>query len=267
MIRSIQLRNFKSFGPNSTPIHLKALNVCIGPNGSGKSNFLDAFRFLSQIPQGVQHTLDGVPEHLLKRSASSEPSEIHIFAEHGGERLEFHTRWAPDVTSIRRTVFLKERICVEGELGGCHEMANRSILKEQDFPEVENYLRAIESNVLLDCGEGPIIDDTSQLQEMNSYLAKFLGGAELREGERIRRYRRASLWEDGVQKSFPSRGTRRFLGLCGRGCCCGIQGRFRFWILAVVMRGLSGRYSRTRGYGRTRELMRLRQVYRRLGKN
>jgi len=48
-IRSIQLKNFLSFGPDSEEIKLEPLNVLIGANTSGKSNFLDAFRFLRDL--------------------------------------------------------------------------------------------------------------------------------------------------------------------------------------------------------------------------
>lgn len=48
LLRAISLRNILSFGPDTPPLELRALNVLIGPNGSGKSNLLDAltvFRF------------------------------------------------------------------------------------------------------------------------------------------------------------------------------------------------------------------------------
>lgn len=45
-IRTLQLRNLLSFGPDSLPIELGPLNVLIGPNGSGKSNFVEAIDLL-----------------------------------------------------------------------------------------------------------------------------------------------------------------------------------------------------------------------------
>ena len=45
-IRTLRLRNLLSFGPDSGPIELGALNVLIGPNGSGKSNIIEAVDLL-----------------------------------------------------------------------------------------------------------------------------------------------------------------------------------------------------------------------------
>ena len=45
-IRTLQLRNLLSFGPDTPPIELGPLNVLIGPNGSGKSNFIEAIDLL-----------------------------------------------------------------------------------------------------------------------------------------------------------------------------------------------------------------------------
>ncbi len=45
-IRTLRLQNLLSFGPDSTPIELGALNVLIGPNGSGKSNVIEAIDLL-----------------------------------------------------------------------------------------------------------------------------------------------------------------------------------------------------------------------------
>ena len=45
-IRTLQLRNLLSFGPDSAPIEFGPLNVLIGPNGSGKSNVIEAINLL-----------------------------------------------------------------------------------------------------------------------------------------------------------------------------------------------------------------------------
>lgn len=50
LLRSITLRNILSFGPDTPPLELRALNVLIGPNGSGKSNLLDAVELLRVSP-------------------------------------------------------------------------------------------------------------------------------------------------------------------------------------------------------------------------
>ncbi len=46
LLKTLQLKNFLSFGENSPAIELRSLNVVIGPNGSGKSNVVEAIRFV-----------------------------------------------------------------------------------------------------------------------------------------------------------------------------------------------------------------------------
>ena len=52
-LRSIQLRNLLSFGPDTPELELKSLNVLIGPNGSGKSNLIDAISLLQAAPRDL----------------------------------------------------------------------------------------------------------------------------------------------------------------------------------------------------------------------
>jgi predicted ATPase len=59
VIKSLRLRNFLSFGPNSEAVPLGPLNILIGRNGSGKSNFLHAFGILQSIPTDVSGYLRG----------------------------------------------------------------------------------------------------------------------------------------------------------------------------------------------------------------
>jgi predicted ATPase len=64
-IRSLTLRNFLSFGPESSTIELGPLNVLIGPNGSGKSNLLEAIGVFRATPTNVSrpiHELGGPTE-------------------------------------------------------------------------------------------------------------------------------------------------------------------------------------------------------------
>ena len=49
LLRSITLRNILSFGPDTPPLELRALNVLIGPNGSGKSNLLACLSLLPAL--------------------------------------------------------------------------------------------------------------------------------------------------------------------------------------------------------------------------
>ena len=50
LIKSLQIKNLLSFGPNAELVPLRQLNVLIGPNGSGKSNFLEAISLLQAAP-------------------------------------------------------------------------------------------------------------------------------------------------------------------------------------------------------------------------
>lgn len=49
-LRSIQPVNLLSFGPETEPIKLQALNILIGANGCGKSNFIEIIGLLKDLP-------------------------------------------------------------------------------------------------------------------------------------------------------------------------------------------------------------------------
>lgn len=53
LIKSLQLANLLSYGPDHPPIELKPLNVLVGANGSGKSNFLEAISLLQAAPDQI----------------------------------------------------------------------------------------------------------------------------------------------------------------------------------------------------------------------
>ena len=59
VIREICLQNLLSFGPETKPLKLGALNVLIGPNGSGKSNFLEAIGLLQAAPKELAAPIRG----------------------------------------------------------------------------------------------------------------------------------------------------------------------------------------------------------------
>ena len=60
LIERLKLTNLLSFGPDSSALDLRPLNVLIGPNGSGKSNFIEAISLLSAAPKDMaQHIDDG----------------------------------------------------------------------------------------------------------------------------------------------------------------------------------------------------------------
>ena len=51
LLQSLTLRNVLSFGPDTPPLELNALNVLIGANGSGKSNLIDCVGLFQSAPE------------------------------------------------------------------------------------------------------------------------------------------------------------------------------------------------------------------------
>ena len=69
LLKSIRLRNFLSYGPNTPEVELLPLNVIIGPNSSGKSNLLEAIDILRAMPSDVTQPIregGGVEDYLWK---------------------------------------------------------------------------------------------------------------------------------------------------------------------------------------------------------
>ncbi len=54
LLKSITLKNFLSFGPNSETVDLGPLNLIVGANGTGKSNLLEAVDLLRAAPNDIQ---------------------------------------------------------------------------------------------------------------------------------------------------------------------------------------------------------------------
>lgn len=73
LIKSLQLTNLLSFGPETPALELHPLNVLIGPNGSGKSNFLEALALLQAAPRLLTTPIrdGGGVEDWLHKSAES----------------------------------------------------------------------------------------------------------------------------------------------------------------------------------------------------
>ena len=69
LLRQLHLKNLLSYGPESEPLALGALNVLIGPNGSGKSNLLEAIALLRAAPGDMRAVVrkgGGVSEWIWK---------------------------------------------------------------------------------------------------------------------------------------------------------------------------------------------------------
>ena len=77
LLRSITLRNILSFGPDTPPLELRALNVLIGPNGSGKSNLLDAVELLKKAPDAENLRAALKADHWMHK-AKPEADTINI---------------------------------------------------------------------------------------------------------------------------------------------------------------------------------------------
>ena len=78
-IRTLQLRNLLSFGPDTQQVELGALNVLIGPNGSGKSNVLEVIDLLKASATDLVKPVragGGVDEWLWKGSESMPVAEV-----------------------------------------------------------------------------------------------------------------------------------------------------------------------------------------------
>jgi predicted ATPase len=85
LLKSIRLRNFLSYGSNTTETELSPLNVLIGPNGSGKSNLIEAIDVLRSTPSDVTRPIregGGVEDWLWKgvSSKGTPTAEIDITA-------------------------------------------------------------------------------------------------------------------------------------------------------------------------------------------
>ena len=57
VIRSIQLQNILSYGPDTPGFELGPLNIIIGPNASGKSNLIEALSLIAAAPRDIQAPL------------------------------------------------------------------------------------------------------------------------------------------------------------------------------------------------------------------
>ncbi len=69
LLRRLAPRNLLSFGPQSQPVALGALNVLVGPNGSGKSNLIEAVALLRAAAGDLRAVLrrgGGVSEWIWK---------------------------------------------------------------------------------------------------------------------------------------------------------------------------------------------------------
>ena len=84
MLKSIHLRNFLSFGPDSEAIPLRSLNLLIGANGSGKSNLLEGIALMQSAPGQLNAPIregGGVRDWLWKGTKKSAVASLEIVVE------------------------------------------------------------------------------------------------------------------------------------------------------------------------------------------
>jgi predicted ATPase len=115
MLESIMMRNFLSYGPDSTVIPLRSLNVIIGPNGSGKSNLLEAISLMQSAPGQLNAPIregGGVRDWLWKGQDNLPVASLEIVVKSGrnsGQVLPLRYRF--DFTeSGKRFEIVDERI-------------------------------------------------------------------------------------------------------------------------------------------------------------
>lgn len=80
LLQFIKLTNFLSFGPETTPIDLKSLNILIGINGVGKSNLIEAVALMRATPMDIGAVVrkgGGASEWIWKGKRNS-PATIEI---------------------------------------------------------------------------------------------------------------------------------------------------------------------------------------------
>lgn len=131
LIRSIQMRNFLSYGPDSDVIPLKSLNLIIGPNGSGKSNLLEGIALMQSAPGQLNEPIregGGVRDWLWKGTDKPTKASIEIVIEPLFPNATNALRYRFDFTELgNRFEIVDERI------------ENAEIYK--DHPEIYFYYR------------------------------------------------------------------------------------------------------------------------------
>lgn len=114
-IRSIKMKNFLSYGPDSDAIPLRPLNIIIGPNGSGKSNLLEGIAFMQSAPRQLTTPIRegrGSVHDWLWRGANKTPvASLEIIVEPLFKTTDTPIRYKFDFTeSGNRFEIVDERI-------------------------------------------------------------------------------------------------------------------------------------------------------------
>lgn len=86
LLKSLSLKNFLSFGPDSPRVPLTNLNVIIGANGTGKSNLIEAISVLQAVPRDLPFPIrqgGGVRDWLWKGPEGAEQAAIEVVFNEG----------------------------------------------------------------------------------------------------------------------------------------------------------------------------------------
>lgn len=114
LLRSIQLKNLLSFGPETDELPLGNLNVLIGPNGVGKSNLLEGISLLQAAPMVLTKPVTeggGIHDWLWKGSSEREDAAIEVIIDAKALNTQMNLRYQLSFTEVgQRFVLTNERI-------------------------------------------------------------------------------------------------------------------------------------------------------------
>ena len=99
-LKSLELKNFLSFGGSAAPLEMRPLNVIIGPNGVGKSNLVESLNLLRSAPStsdsadilAAINAGGGVREWIWKGGDENASASIEAIVDSpfGGKDLRYH---------------------------------------------------------------------------------------------------------------------------------------------------------------------------------
>ena len=95
LIKTIKLHNLLSFGPDTTELKMRPLNVLIGPNGSGKSNFIEAIGLLQAAPRDLAAPIregGGIGDWIWRGEPKASTARIEVLVENPKHREGLHYR-------------------------------------------------------------------------------------------------------------------------------------------------------------------------------
>ncbi|MFB2835156.1 AAA family ATPase [Floridanema evergladense] len=87
LIRTLQIKNFLSYGSEGETIELQPLNILIGPNASGKSNLIEAIGILKATPIDLTTPIrkgGGISDFLWKGTKDIPTAEIEATLNNSG---------------------------------------------------------------------------------------------------------------------------------------------------------------------------------------